>query len=150
VKGEITSSENEKKTIELKDGTPEKALADKRGDAGTSEVSGTNLTVKIIDTLKGEKLPKNIIVYIPGIYEDLVPNLQNNNVYIFCLNWNNDLGKYIFGHPSASFFEVNRDGKIKSFYDQTSDFYDFTGKPYDKFKSKLVDEINDTKNEASK
>lgn len=145
IKGEISSSDIETKTIELKEGTPERAIADKRGDPSTSEVRGTNLSVKVLETLKEDKLPENVTVYIPDIYKYLVPNLQENNMYIFCLNYNNDLGKYIFCHPSASFYQVEKDGKIKSFYDQTSDFYDFTGKPYDKFKTKLLKEIDEGK-----
>jgi|GEM_PF-4077888 len=58
VKGEILSTESEKRTVELKEGTPEKALADKRGNPGTSEISGKNLTVRLTDILKGDKLPE--------------------------------------------------------------------------------------------
>ncbi len=145
VKGQIIEVRSETNSIKLQEGSPEKALTDKRGKSDNENITGTNYTIKVIDTLKGESLPENITLYIPYIYEDLVPVLLNDDTYVLCLTWNKDIEKYIFGHPSASFYYVDENQIIKSFYDQTSDFDDFTGKTYDKLKDKLVDEVKAAK-----
>lgn len=141
VTGEIISIDSYKRVLELKEGTPEKAVADKQGNSGVSEIGGKNLTVRLSDIIKGAGLPENIAVYIPSVYEDLVPRLEENNVYVFFLNWNKELDGYIFAHPEASFFEVGKEDKIRAFYQETSDFYEQDGKTYEKFRSKLQAEI---------
>lgn len=139
VKGQIISVNSETKTFKMQEGTPEKALADIRGSSPIYYVTGTNYTIKVFDIIKGNNITEDIVLYIPNVYKELVPELLDKDSFVFCLNWNDNLGKYIYGHPSASFFKVDKNENVKPVYNQTSDFYNLT--EYNKLKSKFLEEV---------
>lgn len=61
--------------------------------------------------------------------------------YIFILEWNDNIGKYIAFHPSVSYLKVDDDYRVDPVYKMTREFSELEDQNYDKVKDTIEDII---------
>lgn len=145
IKGEVIAISDVSKSFSLKEGTPEKAVADQTGGRTTYTVESTDNIIKISDTLKGTAPGSEITVSLPKGEESFSHQIAKGESYIFFLLWNEYLGKYMVIHPTASYFKINSDGKITSIYKKASEYVELDGKSFDDVKKKIKDKVKEEK-----
>jgi hypothetical protein len=141
VKGEVLDIKEVSTSYNMQEGTAEKAISDLNGGKSSYTVHGVEYTIRISDTIKGKSSSNEIILYLLKDEEDLRPEMIQGDNYIFLLNWNDHIKRYIDIHPTAGYYKVGKGEKVSPVYKGTAEFKDLQDKDYDKVKTIIKNKV---------
>ncbi|MCC3373866.1 hypothetical protein [Cohnella sp. REN36] len=139
VEGKIVAAEDLAEPISLQEGTPERAISEQSGMGAVQTRHGTNYTIQVLDSIKGQLQDQKITMYLTDDDQSYRPKLSVGEQYIFLLDWNDAIGRYVDFHPYASYFKVDASNKVKTIYKSTTDFSELDNQSFDKVRQKIKD-----------
>ena len=139
VEGEIVGISELEEEIQLGDGTIEKEVTAKTTGESTFTRRGTDYTVQVLDTIKGDLQNQEITIYRSDNAYGIHPDMKVGEKYIFLLEWNKNIGKHFAFHPSASYLKVDEAGNVQPVYKTTREFSDLEDQNYEKVKDTISD-----------
>lgn len=139
VEGEIVGINELEEEIQMGEGTIEKEVTEKTTGESTFTRRGTDYTVQVLDTIKGNLQNQEITIYRSDNAYGIHPDMKVGERYIFLLEWNENIGKYFAFHPSASYLKVDETDNIEPVYKMTKEFSDLEDQNYDKVKDTIRD-----------